>query len=411
MARTDVYTRIPLDRAAAILGIDPLHFNSVVSDNRPEVYACDDIWYQYPSQNVGQASREDLAIALRTAEDRIFDILGYPLIPIWIKDEVHPIPKPYAVELGHGYNSIGQPKSVVAKYGEVISGGTKAVSLIDDNAVIVYSDPDGDGYDERATVTVNTTVTAVEEIHIFYPGKDGRDVWEIRPITVSISGGVATITFRRELAVLETLIERYGTPVNPTITVDGDDDANFLTAVDVYRVYTDTTNQAVMYAPNGCYGCDGSGCTVCGSQNNTACLYIRNPRLGIVAFSPATWDEEDERFETPSCIYPADYIKISYRAGKINHDQEYPYSRMDPQWERGIVYYAASLLDREVAGCENTHNIWNYLNEDLAKSESSGGTSISYSILFSDFSNPLGTTRAALDLWRLVKRHRLPRAR
>lgn len=411
MARASVYTRIPLDRAAAILGIDPLHFNGVVSSYRPELFACDDLWFQYASQREGQASREDLALALRAAEDKVFKELGYPLVPIWVRNEEHQLTHAYAVELvnPYGRNSRGLAKSVRSKLGYVIQGGIRAKSLIDDAAAVVYSDVDGDGYAETATVTVSTTVTDGQEIHVYYPGESGSDAWEIRPIRVTLSGGTATIKFRKELAPDVNLIEKYTHPGDNTLTINGDDNANFLATVDVYRVYNDPSVQATLYSEfESCNACGGSGCDYCEADSTTACLYVRNGKLGILAYTPGDWDAEEENFVSPeNTISEPDKIVISYRAGLVNHDLTYPYLDMEPQWERAIVYYAISLLDREMSGCENTHNIWTYQNEDLAKSVSSQGSSVSYSINFTDMSNPFGTTRAALDLWRMVKRHRL----
>lgn len=389
MARADVYTRIPLDRAAQILGIDPLHFNSVVSDNRPEVYACDDLWFQYPSQRIGQASRDDLAIALRSAEDQVFVHLGYPLVPIWVQEEEQPLVVP------GNLNSRGHHKSIRTSSGYIIAGGVRAKSLISAAAAVVYSDADGDGYAETATVTVPTSVTDGQEVHVYYPSKAGADAWEIRPITVTLSGGNAVIVFKKELAVDENLIEKYPSPDDPTIVVDGDDNNNFLATVDVYRVYHDGSDHGTMYGESSCD--DNSPAT------GTVELVVRNGPLGIFAYSQMDWNATDLEFNHPaSPVYEAYRILLNYRAGVVNHFLPRPYLDMEPQWERAIVYYAVSLLDREVSGCENTHNIWAKQSEDLALSDQGK----SYSVAFADLSNPLGTTRAALNLWKMIKRHR-----
>jgi hypothetical protein len=396
MARASVYTHIPLDRAAQILGIDPLHFNSVVSAIRPEESACDDLWFQYPSQREGQASREDLALALRTAEDRTFFYLGYPLVPTWFQSEEHMLPRPYATELAAvGWNSRGSLKSIRSDFTQVIEAGIRAKTLVQANNTITYTDVDGDGYPEEAEITLATTVTIGQELHVYYPGEGGSDFWEVRPVTVTLSGGNAVITFRREQVANKDLLERYASPFNPTLVVDGDDDANFLTLVDVYRVYNDPSTQGVMYAEDSCTD---------GVTSDTAQLTVRNGKLGIFAYQHRAWDATTSSWVAPTATLVEPFrMLISYRAGLINYNLPRPLLDMEPRWERAIVYYASSLLDREVSGCENTHNIWAKMTEDLAKTD--GGKS--FSLGFDDLRSPLGTTRAGLDLWRMIKRERV----
>jgi hypothetical protein len=395
MAHASSYTRIPLDNAAKILGIDPLHFNSVVTEFRPELNACDDLWFQYAPQREGQASREDLALALRMAEDQTFIHLGYPLVPIWVVDEEQKVPVTYDVSLvNRNYNSQGFSKSIRVDRGYALEGGVKAKSVIEENSAVVYSDNDGDGYDETATVVVPTTLTDGQEVHLYYPGESGSDYWEIRPITVSISANTATITFKKELAVLPDLIEKYASPSDPVLTVDGDDNNNFLEVADVYRVYNDPSDHGLIYAESTCDA---------GVETATIQITVRNGPLGVFSFRLAEWDSTNESWETgcSSVINPYRLL-LKYRAGKVNHEMPRPYFDLEPQWERAIVYYAATLLDRAVSGCENTHNIWALYTEDLALSENGR----SYSVAFADLANPLGTSRAALNLWKMIKRHR-----
>lgn len=413
MARSDILTMIPLDRAALILGVDPFHFNSIVTLQRPENNACDDIWFQNSWQRQGQLGREDLAVALRQAEDTVTKYLGYFLIPQWVQEEEKVITKPYSPELTNitSRNSRGQAKSVVTDRGYVIEGGRKASTLIEEGSATVYSDENNDGYDETCTVVVPTTVTDPQEIHVYFPGKNGDSKWEIRPTTVTLSGGDATIVFPRYLVPLPELWTNEPIAGDVWRTINGDDLANFLEIVDVYRVYNDPQSQAVLYTEGiTCDTCSGTGCQACGWTTNTACIRIRDSRKGIVTYSPATWDADTEQFNflTPSSYRDPDKLYIWYRSGLINNEMDSPYLQMEPIWERLVVYYAVTLLDRNMNGCENTQNIWQMMTTDLAKSLPDGSN---FQVSNRDISNPLGTKYASIRLWRLIESNRLLQGR
>lgn len=400
MARATVRTLIPLDRVAAVTGIDPLHFNGVVSSVRPQGYEpgysdCDDIWFQYDWQSVGKFSRENLAYVLRQAEDVTAKYLGYYPLPKWISAEEHVLTSSYVPELYSHMNSRGLPKSVLTNWGKVIELGVKALSLIEEDVAIVYSDSDGDGYDETATVTVATSVTDEEEIAVFYPNR--TEDWEIRPVEIEISGGTATITFRRELAVLPELIERMPSPDDPTLVVDGDDDTNFLATVDVYRRYNDQSQQVVFYVePSTCLGS-------CAPAEITGCGYIRDANRGIVAYKQATYDEDTETWASSTQCYQPLRAELYYRAGLRNLDMSYPSLEMDSTLERLIIYYALTLADKNVCGCNNFSSHLDYLRVDLSEI----GEDRTYQTTPQILDNPLGTTRAAVMLWKYILSHRL----
>lgn len=405
MARSDIYTLIPLDRAAAILGIDPYHFNSILTLMRPENTACDDVWLQAAWQRYGQASRDDLAIALKSAEDLTTKYLGYSPVPRWFEDEEKLPAKPFAVELTNirSINARGAYKSVRTNSGYVIEFGKKTKSLVEAGATITYSDGDGDGYAELATVNINTVVTEPQEIRAYFPDESGTDSWEIRPITISITSGVATITFPKYLVPLPNKWIIGPTADDPRWrAIDGDNAANFVETVDVYRVYTAPAEQATFYHSAAlCTEDDEDGD---GFVTGTGRLKLRDSRLGLVSYEPATWDTDDSKFVARCNAYPdPERMLISYRAGFKSPDVIQPLIQMDALWERAIVYYAFTLLDRASNICDNTQNIYEHMSEDLALSEGQR----SFSLSFKDMQNPLGTTRAAIKLWRMIEQYRL----
>lgn len=393
MSYAKTLTTIPIQRVADVLQIDPWHFNSVYTDQHPVTNACDDVWYQHNWQSAGKISREDMAMALRQAEDLVTERLGWFFLPKWITEETKLQPH-YRTELYNFANSRGERKSVITKWGKVYEVGARANTLIEADAAVSFEDDDGDTFDEIMQVVVATTVTDPEEIRVYYPEKEGKDVYEIRPIDVSISGGIATIKFPKYLGVLETLLEYQQHPAEGTIAVSGDDNTNFLQTVDVYRVYTDTSTQMVFHNEDGCY-CDSGICEFC---DETGCLLIRDKELGIIAYRRATWDEDTEEFVTAYHTYAPHKATIYYRAGLTNSELDMPTRQVDPAWERMVIFFALSFLDTEMCGCSNTKRIVDYQLEDLALSNSER----SYSVSWDALDNPFGTTRAAMALWKRV---------
>lgn len=149
MARTNTQTLIPLDRVARHLGINPWHFNGVELTADPMTTSCPDDWYQYSWQASGKLSREDLAFALRQAEDSIIRWLNWSPLPRW-EEETITLEQHYRPESFSFFNAQGLPKSVISKYAKVIAAGAKATTLID-TPTITYSDPFSYGFNSLAT--------------------------------------------------------------------------------------------------------------------------------------------------------------------------------------------------------------------------------------------------------------------
>lgn len=399
MARADTLTWLSIDRYAAIMGINPLVINQVYSQFINNSL-CNDVWFQMAWQRSNQVSREDLAQAIQDAERQIANYVGYNLLPDWIVDERQPTVRPARRELynGPGLNIRGQAKSIAARKGYAVSGGIKARSLIQAAAAIVYSDSDGDTYKETATVTVNTTVAACE-IRAFFPVSQigaslaGSDKWEIRPITVTKAANVATIVFHREQVPLPDLWERLN-----AASIDGDVDANFLTTIDVYRVYNDPQQQVYfLWEQPDCAVCGGSGCTACEQSTQTGCLTVRDTRLGILAYNPATWNATDSAFDAAEyveCREP-DRLRLWYYAGWTDDSLACPRTTLDPYWERTIAYYATALLDRQFCDCNNAEHFADYWREDLARN----GAEVSYQNSPALIGSIFGTTRGGWYAW------------
>lgn len=400
-------TLLPIYTFAKVLGLHPLHVMQVDANiGSAASRVCIHPIQQYSWQDADGVSRDELAYAIASAEQELADYLGYWPAPVWVQDE--------RVELGNrpGYwlmssrDVRGDIVSCKAKYGQMISGGAKAKTLIDDVAAIVYTDVDLDTYFETATITCATTVTDPEEIHIYYPGLSGDDEWEIRPISVAISAGVATITCRREQLVIKTLLESLEAGA-----VGGLTNANFLTTVDVYRVYNDPSTQvSLVWRNDGWWSCCSDGCESCGLVIQTGCLTTKDKALGVVTFSAADWNADTATFSSnvySECRRP-DYVRLWYRAGFRDMSLLTPNITMSREWQRAVSILAISKLDRLICSCKAVSDVQSHWNTDLRRNVGTRDKTQSLKVTHYELEScPFGTTIGAIETWRLARRRTL----
>ena len=379
----------------------PLHFNQVYLEDLAPANTCASPVLQHSWQEADRVGREEIAQAIQDAESLLSDYLGYKLLPTWEVDELFRYRR-------RDFDR-GQIQITVTDKKHFISGGIEAKTAIQVSAAITYSDSDGDGYDETATIIVATTVTDVEEIALYYPGELGADEWEIRPITVTISGGNATITCRREQLVDPDLMESYSAE-----GVDGLIDANFLATVDVYRHWNDPQKQVQFIwerYPNNC-DCGLNSCPMCNFSTQYGCLVARDPKLGILLAHPANWDSTDEEFDNTSFSvgrHP-DRCRIWYRAGYRNMKFAKPHLQMDVAFERAVAYLALSQLDRPLCACNSLLNFTRQWASDLSINIATEHGSTSYQFSDKVLDNPLGTTKGAIYAWNVVSKRKIGEA-
>lgn len=413
MAVAQTPTLLSLDRFANVLGLHPLHFNQVDANiGSASSRVCVEPIYQYSWQTSDGVSREELALAIMEAEHDIAYTLGYRPGVTWEVDERVELVKSHSPEMwySHGYDVRGDMMSVKAKYGHIISGGRKQKTLIQAADAIVYTDADSDTYFETATVVtpIAATITDPEEIAIYYPGESGSDEWEIRPTRVTISGGNATIVFRREQAVTKALLESLD-----ALALNGMTNGNFLTTVDVYRKWHDPSVQVQFVwrsTDSGCYSCSGDGCVHCGLTVQTGCMTVKDKELGLVTLSPGDWNADDEVYDVNAfdvCRRP-DYVRLWYRAGYVDNNLLTPMIALSRRWELAVAKLAISKLDRNICSCKAVSDVQAHWNVDLRRASSTQAQSSSYRVTQYELeNNPFGTTIAAMDVWRLVKREGL----
>lgn len=408
MARAETVTKLPLDRWAELVQLNPIHFNQCHIPSQQNNQACQGGWFQRDWQDTDRVSREQLASTIAQAEEMIESQLGYRLLPTWEVAEYHSFegrpnrPEHYNLS---GMDVRGRRTGVKLDWGYFVTGGIEAKTLIDDALTITWSDENGDSFKDKGTVVCTVDADTLQcEVELFYPGHAGDARWRIRPITVSIVGITATITFKRELAVLEDLQSGYDVR-----GVDFTDDAKFLTTVDAYRHYNDPSTQVTLLWENGGCGCLSGACGSCTFNAQTGCLRVRgDDRQSFVAVSPALWDADTDSYSalSPAVGAEPDAVTAYYRAGWRNNSLACSSDVMDLDLAIAVAVLSASLLDRKVCDCRGTEEAVARWQHDTAVQ--SGATEVKRSVAKSC---PFGTTAGALEAWRRINRPGVQKAR
>lgn len=222
----------------------PWHFNQCAGKGAPVQTGNDQAGIIYL-----QKEREYIARSLESAATRMAADLNYWISPAWFTE---------TMPLGKGWplgNQIYQ-----ARYLKMIALGTRATTLIQAGVAVVYSDPNGVGVNDTATVTVVTAV-ANAEVKLYFQVADGAPKagdyrYEIEPTVVTDAAGTVTITAHRSLFVKpsEWAREYVANDPNfnsPNVVDTANASTGFVTAVDVYRVYTDTTIPISLMSADG----------------------------------------------------------------------------------------------------------------------------------------------------------------
>lgn len=394
MARSNVRTWLTLDRWAEIIGVNPLNFNQLSSTSLFPNNVCGDVFFQQDWQHSDRIGRDTIAMAIQQAELEIAAEAGFNLLPDWTVAERLTYPQPAIPQgWGNAANVRWMGKSVELRKGHVISGGVRIKTLIHAGAVVARQDDDSDGYQETCVVGVATTLTDANEIHAYYPAKSGADGWEIRPIQVAISGGVAVIQFKAWQIVAANHMDALDGEV-----LDAHTAGNYETAVDIYRVYNDPSTQ-VQFMWENCEDCCGS-CVACQFGTQAGCFHLRDARLGFAVPAPASWNTSTLTFDGAeySACHEPDQVRVWYYSGYVDQNLTRPYTDMAPYWEYAVAYYAASKFERAVCGCSNINQFIEKWRQDIAFSDNSGSFVTTPEML----SNRLGTTMGAIYAWKRV---------
>lgn len=371
------------------------------------ISTCGGVWPRHAWQNYDQLSLEDLALAIQDAERELAKAVGYWPAPVWISEESHAFPPDfYRTSLYQIYDVKGFNKGINASWGRVVETGRRAVTLLGSPRV-VYSDDDGDGFTETATVTLAgiTATTDVCKVKVYFTGMSGVQEWEIRPErSKTLAAGAFNAKFDSWLFIDPDLQSVY-----PTDAEFGAIDIStinaFVATVDVFYERTDSTQASAEFqwepvtVGGFCYCCGGSGCSACSLTTQDGCAHIRDARAGILVPTPATYAAATGWTATGYTVCRApDQVNLWYRAGDISN--EFLGGRtcepLSDYWASTIAMLATARLVKPPCSCQGVRARFDYLREDLSKAE--GG--VSYFAGQDVLSNPLGTSRGEILVWR-----------
>lgn len=231
-----------------------------------------------------------------------WDDLGMGITRALVKasDQLHFYPRPaylyQRVHLGRGRPF--ELQSLKLRYGYVQAIGRRAITALSSGAAVVYSDKDGDGVNDTGTVTfvMASTPPSASEIQMFFtvaainlPSAVVADErYQIEPATVTVSGNTVTLTAHASYFVKPPLWRTaYNSPnYNPhnKNVLTTNDAANYVTTVDVYRVYPDATSAVTLRRRvRDCVGCTGWTW-----EDVTGAAEIEDERLGLINVAEAS---------------------------------------------------------------------------------------------------------------------------
>jgi hypothetical protein len=313
--------------------------------------------------------------------------------------------RPYRREYyGTGLDWRGQWKTVKPKYGRFIKGGRRATQLVQNDVSVVYSDADGDGYDETATVTCNTTLTQACNVKVYFDGNTTPE-WEIRPArTKEISGGVFTATFWSWQLIDPDLWDAL--PTEPQPTAENLETSIYVSVVDVHREYTDFSRpSAFFYWEQKPGGCSSASCAACELDVQQGCLHIRDYATGLCVPVPGTYNATNgnwDRGTLEACRAP-DLMKIYYLSGDIDDrfTQGVDCDPLSHFWAETITWLATARLGRPLCSCNQVTRMAYFLQEDLAQT---GPDEPSHTLSEDILTNPFGTRRGEVRAWRRVNK-------
>lgn len=310
---------VSLPRYAKIIGYDEAAFWGVIHDNQ-HLRGCGPLWSEYERMNV--------AMALAEAQQEIEQKINYPLCPTWVAG---------TVEGAYLHNDrwVDQQNycstRITTRYPRLIAAGVRAVTVLGTDSPIVHNT-------ELGTVgPLATAATSTDEIHVYYPGSSR----EIIPSSITISGGFVTIEIPRYRLVIPQLLN------TPEGGVEYEQLEYFLEDVDVKRIYNDPSTNATLVRPNCLNNNCAGGCSEC---TQTACIYLRDPYIGLVDVIPATWDAGTSVWSSRVvCAGNYSIVRLNYQTGM---------RYLNLQAEQAIVRLAHSKMGRPPCLCDRTGQIW-----------------------------------------------------
>lgn len=384
---------------------------------QPGLLGCRGVVREMAWHDRDEAGRADMREALGRAEQRMSEQLRYYPAPVYL-DETLEWPRFYDGRLMRSgpWASDGRWLSVRLSTGHIQAVGVEARTSNIIGAAVTYTDEDGDGYKELATIgPLATTLTNVKEVAVYFSSGDrfGYDNnlderWRIAPLNISISGGQITIKGPAWIFVRPVLYSGVNVrDIDPNAVV-----SPFASTVDIYRRFTDTNglttdvSQGVIIWETRPLCCGGINDPFTGSPNDPAAtaqavarVGIRDSKGGFVTPASSVFNATTGIWSSLNdwtCTDEPDRVTIRYLAG-------YPVESdglMNRKFRGIVVALAAAELGRPISGCAEANRLLFYWQQDLAKT---GSEKDLYATSADILDNPFGTRRGHVYAWHQIQ--------
>lgn len=321
---------------------------------------CQTPFFQSGDKGSDMLGREEVAQALQDAEHLIAKILNTFPAPKQLSDTLQ-YPRPHNLKYGNMWDGLsGRLKSVRTNYGGILSTGVYLDTLVQANIAVTTSDPYNDTFDTAWQATVNVPVGTLEsEVVVFFSSADRYDYpvedMEIRPVSVSISGNVATIRgIMPQLITIDNYLKLVPTELNAR------DATIYATTIDVYRRTVDLSEAGTLIWENPVW-LNCSQDAPCEVALSTSCFQATDARQGWLAPIPAVYDSDLAEYAAlyPDCqIYAPSRVQVNYISG-------YPLvnGKMVRPLAQAVAYLATALLPNRTMGCTHADTRLFYYRE------------------------------------------------
>lgn len=311
---------VPLWRYAQMIEQDECALWGITYEGQPSQAGCDDIWTEQKRRTVQEA--------LYQAQVMIEELVGFFLKPtyVWglLDDAVYQEQRFIdQQQLSHSYG-------FHTRYKHLLEFGKGTLATLQSGASVSHiTDPSVIG-------PLSVTIGSIDEVKVYHPGSNR----EIKPSSMTYSGGNLIIFIPRCRLVKESLLSQAD-------ALQYVDTTNFVTTVDVKRLYTDTTDNGNLVKPHTCSS--GSLCFCrCNEFTQAACGYLKDRVTGNIDFVPALYS--DGSWTSPSsryCAYP--FARLYYKSGLRS---------VTSLIEHAVVRLAHTIMPYQPCSCSVLEDYW-----------------------------------------------------
>lgn len=339
---------------------------------------CDQLVYEKCVNGCQVAGREDICAAIKDADRRFRDYVGFWPVPTEDCQEV-------VFPCGFLKGMLKLDGGKLLALGKISESPLDALAIPDG----AFMDLDGNGVLDTVVLDIGRysgTVRSVDEFIVKRSGDDCDDGPcgdEIRPICVK-AHPTDTALYRLEIPIW-LLVDKVKYNWLDPQALNPNDLTNYIRTVQLCRRFVDGTKAVTVQRRvgggecscskvDGCYDCDTASACILDKDRSLIRLDLTNGGCGCF------------------CDKCAERICIHYVSGECNG-----------RWDDWIARLAASFLGRDVC-CNPLGHLTKFWSADFIQTDSRG--KLQSAITDGERANMFGTKRAGVELYRLLRKKR-----